>query len=272
MPTINIKRHKIFTYTEKGLIMDATHRLNEILSRDCDVATEVLQMCEDFNIDEMLSLNLRLQNELRKRLETSPWEEAVWDCLLPIMNPNEFSEDLLHYLIQNHISLLTLCHVELPDKWLMKLMAYDEAPVYTLAKRYYLSDKYSPVDFFEFYNQYLRNRDDVALHLLDIYGKADKRGLLIFLCSNNEKFKDKEKLQWYRVADKIKGITNSTEIQSIYKEYQTVGIVLAEIATNYFTPNEILLELLSVKGILYANKIRKNSEKTLKLKQFAEPK
>ena len=39
---------------------------------------------------------------------------------------------------------------------------------------------------------------------------------------------------------------------------------------NYFTPKEILLELLSVKGILYANKIRKNSEKTLKLKQLAK--
>ena len=58
----------------------------------------------------------------------------------------------------------------------------------------------------------------------------------------------------------------------IYKEYKTVGIVLTEIANNYFTPNEILLELLSVKGILYANKIRKNSEKTLRLKKLAEQK
>ena len=188
------------------------------------------------------------------------------------MKPDELSEDVLRYLIQNRISLMTLCHMQLHDKWLIKLTAYDEAPVYTLAERYYLSDKYSSLDFFNFYNQYLRNRDDVSLHLLDVYGKVDKRGLLIFLCSNNKEFEGTERLQWYRVADQVQGITNSTDIKSIYKEYQTVGVVLAEIANNYFTPREILLELLSVKGILYANKIRKNSDKTLKLKQLAEQK
>ena len=106
--------------------------------------------------------------------------------------------------------------------------------------------------------------------MLDIYGKADKRGLLIFLCSNNKNFEYKEKLQWYRVADQVRGITNSTDIKSIYKEYRNVGIVLIEIASNYFTPDESLLKLLSVKGILYANKIRKNSEKTLKMKQMVK--
>jgi len=250
----------------------AEYRLIEILSRGGDPTTEVLQMCEDFDISEMISLNSRLQNELRKRLEMTPLEEAVWDCLLPIMKPDELSEDVFNYLIQNRISLLTLCHMQLHDEWLMKLMEYDESPVYTLAKRYYLSDKYSLLDFLKFYNQYLHNRDEVSLHLLDIYGKVDKRGLLIFLCSNNENFEDTEKLKWYRIADQVQGITNSTDIQSIYKEYQTVGIILAEIANNYFTPKEILLELSSVKGILYANKIRKSSEKTLKLKQLVEQK
>ena len=274
-PTIKSNRRfiKIFTDIGKGLIMNAEERkLNEILSKDGDVVNEILQMCEDFDIDEMISLNYKIQNELRERLATNPLEEDVWDCLLSIMKPDELSEDVLRYLIQNRISLMTLCHMQLHDKWLIKLTAYDEAPVYTLAERYYLSDKYSSLDFFNFYNQYLRNRDDVSLHLLDVYGKVDKRGLLIFLCSNNKEFEGTERLQWYRVADQVQGITNSTDIKSIYKEYQTVGIVLAEIANNYFTPREILLELLSVKGILYANKIRKNSDKTLKLKQLAEQK
>lgn len=245
-------------------------KLNEILSKAGDVAAEILQMCEDFTTDEMISLNFQLQNELRIRLATNKLEEDVWDRLLSIMSPNELSEDVLNYLIRNHISLPMLCHMQLKDKWLMKLMAYDDAPVYTLARRYYLSDKYSSEDFLQFYNQCLRNKDDISLHLLDVYSQADKRGLLIFLCSNNKDFEHKERLQWYRVADQVRGITNSADITSIYKEYRNVGIVLTEIASNYFTPEEILLELLSVKGILYANKIRKNSEKTLKLKQLAE--
>ena len=195
----------------------AERRLNEILSEDGDIANEVLQMCEDFDTGETVSLNSGLQNELRNRLATNPLEEAAWNDLLPIIKPDELSEDLLRYLIKNRISLLTLCHLQLPDEWLMKLVAYDEAPVYMLAERYYLSDKYSPLEFLKFYNQYLRGRDDVSLHLLDVYGKVDKRGLLIFLCSNNENFEDTERLQWYRIAEQVRGITNSTDIQSIYK-------------------------------------------------------
>ena len=246
------------------------NKLNEILSKDGDIATEILEVLEDFNTGEAVSLNSKLQNELKTRLSMNPMKEEVWDALLSIMQADELSEDVLNYLIRNHISLPMLCHMQLKDKWLMKLMAYDDAPVYTLARRYYLSDEYSSEDFLQFYNQCLRNKDDISLHLLDVYSQADKRGLLIFLCSNNKDFEHKERLQWYRVADQVRGITNSADITSIYKEYRNVGIVLTEIASNYFTPEEILLELLSVKGILYANKIRKNSEKTLKLKRMAE--
>ena len=246
------------------------NKLNEILSKDGDIATEILEVLEDFNTGEAVSLNSKLQNELKTRLSMNLMKEEVWDALLSIMQADELSEDVLNYLIRNHISLPMLCHMKLQDKWLMQLMAYDDAPVYTLARRYYLSDEYSSEDFLQFYNQCLRNKDDISLHLLDVYSQADKRGLLIFLCSNNKDFEHKERLQWYRVADQVRGITNSADITSIYKEYRNVGIVLTEIASNYFTPKEILLELVSVKGILYANKIRKNSEKTLKLKQMAE--
>jgi hypothetical protein len=246
------------------------NKLNGILSKDGDVATEILQALEDFNTGEAVSLNPELQNELKNRLSMNPMEEEICNILLSIIQTDELSEDVLNYLIRNHISLPMLCHMQLKDKWLMKLMAYDDAPVYTLARRYYLSDEYSSEDFLQFYNQCLRNKDDISLHLLDVYSQADKRGLLIYLCSNNKDFEHKERLQWYRVADQVRGITNSADITSIYKEYRNVGIVLTEIASNYFTPEEILLELLSVKGILYANKIRKNSEKTLKLKRMAE--
>ena len=246
------------------------NKLNEILSKDGDIATEILEVLEDFNTGEAVSLNSKLQNELKTRLSMNPMEEEVWGVLLSIIQMDELSEDVLSDLIRDRISLTTLCHMKLQDKWLMKLMAYDDAPVYTLAERYYLSDEYSPEDFLKFYNQCLRNKEDISLHLLDVYGQAEKRGLLIFLCFHNRDFAYKEKIQWYRVADQVRGMTNSAEIQAVYEEYRKIGVILTEIASNYFTPKEILLELVSVKGILYANKIRKNSEKTLKLKQMAE--
>ena len=247
-------------------------RLNEILSVNDDIANEILKMCEDLNTGEMIFLNPQLLKELRERLAMNKMEEDVWDSLLSIMSPNALSEDVLNYLIQNRISLTRLCHMQLQDKWLAKLISCDEAPLYTLAKRFYLSDKYSLLDFLQFYNKYLWNKSDVCLHLLDMYENVDKRGLLIFLCSKNEKFEHKEMLQWHQVADQVRGLTNSTDIKSIYNEYQNVGIVLTEIASNYFTSEEILLKLLSVKEIKCANKIRKRSEETLKLKRIAEQK
>lgn len=246
------------------------NRFNVILSSDKDIATGIIEMCDDLNINEMISLSSQLQNELRTRLSMHKLEETVWDRLLTIMSPNEMSEDVLDYLIQNRISLPTLCHVQLQDKWLMKLIAYDEAPLYMLAKRYYLSDQYSILDFLQFYYRYLWHRNDISLHLLDIYRKNGKRRLLIFLCSKNKNFEHKESLRWHQVADQIQGLTNSADITSIYKEHKNVGIVLAEIATNYFTSDEILLELSSVKGIPYASEIRKNSERTLKMKRIVE--
>ena len=83
----------------------AERRLTEILSKDGDIANEILEMCEDFNTGEMISLNFALQSELIKCLEKNPLEEDVWDYLLSIMTPDELSEDVFLYLIQNRISL-----------------------------------------------------------------------------------------------------------------------------------------------------------------------
>jgi phosphopentomutase len=56
--------------------------------------------------------------------------------------------------------------------------------------------------------------------------------------------------------------------------FEMMGIVSEKPMPTYPDgfPNDILLELLSVKGILHASKIRRNSEKTLKLKRLAEKK
>ncbi len=248
------------------------NRLIGILSGYDDIALEIIQICEDFCGNKKVALNAELQNELMIRLSTNKLEEEVWDKLLSILSPDDLEERVLNYLIQNNISLLTLCHMQLQDKWLLKLIAYDDAPLYTLAKRYYLSDKYSPHEFLQFYNQYLYSIHDITLYLLDLFVNADKRGLLIFLCSNNKEFEYKERLQWHKVADQVKGLTDSNAIASVYKEYPNVGTILNEIANNYFTSEEILLELSSIKGINSAREIRKNSLNTLAMKQIAEQK
>lgn len=246
--------------------------LHAILSKDKDIATEIIQMCGRSSADNNISLSFQLQNDLRIRLTGNKDEESVWNSLLSILSPHSLSEDVFKHLIQNNISLLTLCHMPLQDKWLMKLIVYDDAPLYVLAKRYYLSDAYSPSDFIQFYYQCLYSRSDICLHLLELYVTSDKRKLLIFLCSINEVFQQEELLLQFRVADLVRELTDGKDILCIYEEYRSVGIVLVEIAANYFTPDELLWELSSVKGIARAREIRKNSKKTLELKRIVTEK
>lgn len=244
-------------------------KIDLLLSGNGDIAAGILQMLEDWHTDDNITLSPQIQHEFLNRLAGSKFEEEVWDRLLSVMATDALSEELLGYLIQNQISLCTLCHLPLQDKWLMKLMDFDYAPLYTLAKRYYLSDQYSSLEFLQFYNQYLHNRNDVSFHLLEIYRNADKQKLLLFLCLNDKKFEDRETLQWYQAADLVRGLSDPKEIACIYEEYRNVGVVMAEIARNYFTSDEILLELSSVKGIRNAAEIRKMSKNTLQLKQIA---
>ena len=134
-------------------------RLAELLSRDDDIATEVLHLCDELHTTENISLNSQLQEHLQIRLMKHEFEEDVWNRLLLIISPDMLSENVINYLVQNKISLLTLSHIELQNKWLEKLIAYDDTPLYTLARRYYLSDQSSSFDFLQFYHQYLHNRN-----------------------------------------------------------------------------------------------------------------
>lgn len=243
------------------------NRITNILSSDDDVAINIIQVCKNVNENGGVLLAVEIQERIMNRLLANSLEEEVWDMLLSVIDPKGLSEKVLNYLIQNNISLLRLCHMQLQDKWLIKLLEYDEAPLYTLSKRFYLSKEYSSIDFLEFYNHYLFNKSDLSLYLLELFEDSDKRSLLLFLCLINEEFKYREYLEWHQVSDRVRCSTYSEEIVDIYNAYRNNGIVLSKIATNYFTPNEILLELLSVKGIKYASQIRRSSEKTLKLKQ-----
>ena len=237
------------------------------LSEKADFPGNLLKLLENLSVTEEISINSQIQDELRNRLKATIMEEEIWDTLLPILPPNELSEDLLKYLITNNIATVTLAHLQLPDKWLLKLAIYDDAPLYTLAKRYYLSKEYTSLDFLHFYKQHLQSKSDIVLYLLDAYPKAEKRSLLIFTCTNDRHFEKQEAVQWHQEADRVQGLTASNELSSVYQKHPNNGIILKQMAANYFTPDEILLELTAIKGIPYASEIRKISSNTLTVKR-----
>lgn len=241
--------------------------LKAMLKSSNDISTTIIECIGSCSANANIVLSNACWQELISYINGNEHEEDVWEKLLSCVSAEQIPDEIICYLIQKKYALMSLCHLPLADKWLKQLIAYDDAPMYTLAQRQFLNDQYSFSDFICFYKEFLYENDDIALYLLEMYKNAKKYDLLLFLCSNNQYFNNKEKLQWYIVANQIKTTTDPQMIADKYKEYQKVGVVLLSIVHNYFAPNDILVELASLKGIANAAKIRKISEETLKLKK-----
>ena len=147
-----------------------------------------------------------------------------------------------------------------------KLSVYDDAPIYTLAKKIFLGNNYSDLDFVDFYQQYLDDKGDISIYLLDTFEDSKKRNLLLYLCSQNDKFEYQTKLEWYSIAEQLKSMANEEQITEMYEKYQDVTVILLSIAGNLFTSEDILLKLSTLKGVNGANEIRKRSLKVLRVK------
>ena len=233
-----------------------------------DIAIGLLKFLDGFETGEELFISCQIQNELIACLADDEYEEEIWNQLLSIMPVKTISDKLIQHCIRSKIALVAICHMPLDDKWLLELTDYDDAPIYTLSKRYYLLDKYSDFDFVKFYNKVLFCKHEILQYLLEKYRGANRRKLLIFLCLSDERIEDKSQVKYHQVADWIRTLSDSRMISSAYEKYCMSGIVMREIADNYYTPNEILNKLSVIKEISFANEIRKKSKNTLQIKKY----
>ncbi len=240
--------------------------INELQETDEDNMDFILNKMKYLEKTDKKEISPEILHRLIIRLDLNPKREELWNCLLSYLIPEKIPNEMIEYFIKNKVAIMQLCHMELQDKWLKKLAVYDDAPIYTLAKRIFLSDNYSDLDFVDFYQQYLDNKSDVSSYLLDSFEDATKRNLLIYLCFQNDEFENKEKLEWYSIAEQLKNMTDEGQITEMYEKYQDVAVILCSIAGNLFTSKDILLKLSKVKGINGANEIRKSSNKSLRLK------
>lgn len=236
--------------------------LHMILEKRENISEEMLDTLNMICSDE-ICVDPELLNKIVSGFYMHPYEEQIWENILSVISPASLSDGTIKYLIEHNIGIISLCHMQLSDYWLKELIPYDEAPLINLAKRYYLSDKYSTMDFSKFYLKYLSHNSHVSIYLLDLYNYTPKRGLLIYLCHTDVNFEYKEKLNLYIVADQARSITESAEIIDIYERYKNNGIILLSLAENPFTPSYIILEMTKIKGVSYASKIRATSRNTM---------
>ena len=252
--------------------MDFEIQLIKLLKKKGDISKEIVDLINSLDFKEQkLTISNYVLNQIRERLTDAELED-LWNSILSSFDISHISDEIIEYLIENKISLLMLCHLDLLDKWLLKLIDYDDAPIYTISKRYYLSDEYSLDQFEKFYNSYLCKYNYVALHLLEFYDFSTKRELLKYLCFNDNSFSEKETLNQYFIADRVKTLIDSNEITSFYKECSKSSKVLLSIANNYFTPEDILKELSTIKNIKCAFKIRASCRENLRIRSLKQSK
>ena len=191
-------------------------------------------------------------------------EEELWTALVPYLPETSFSDFAIEYLIRNKIAVVPLCHKELDDHWLKRLIPFDSAAKITLAKRYYTEERYTDSDFVEFFFSFLFEDLDIIKFILKYYFSR-KRLLLLNLCSM--KFSDDDQIRSYMTAYQTEHETDAKRIQEIYEDHQEDEIILSAVSANYFTPIEILTELSKINDLPSSRSIRNAASRMLQLKR-----
>ena len=191
-------------------------------------------------------------------------EQELWTAIVPRLPETSLSDFAIEYLIQNKIAVVPLCHKELDNHWLKRLIPFDSAAKITLAKRYYTEERYTDSDFVEFFFSLLFEDLDTIKFILK-YCFSCKRLLLLDLC--NMKFSDDDQIRSYMIAYQTEHETDAKRIQDIYEDHQEDEIILSAVSANYFTPIEILTELSKITDMLSSRSIRKAASRMLQLKR-----
>lgn len=168
----------------------------------------------------------------------------------------EFTDEILEYLISNEIALMQLAHMDLPEKWLIRLIEYDSMPVYRLAYKYYVDKRKSSEDFVRFCSQYLVKCPEIASILLDEKGEKLKKSELIKLCIESDNSYLQELGKSYALAEHVESLHDTIEISKLYKQNINNSIVLKAVAGNGFTSLNTLLELEKIQKLNGAKLIR----------------
>ena len=223
---------------------------------------EIIETLDTLPKGTVLLIDASIQDTIMNHLKDSTKETDIWERLLLLLEPSLISDNVIEYLIKKKTLLTELCHMELPDHWLKKLIPYDQMPLITLARRYYLSENHSPEEFCLLFSDYLSGHPDIIVELLNYYPEAGKRDLLIHLCRKTT-VADNHEIALSLIADEVRSSSDSGIIRRYYENYSHEGRVLLEIANNINADSQLLNVLANIKDVRFAKKIRRASRETL---------
>lgn len=235
-------------------VYDNLDKINEFISYEMDI---IRLKDEDARCAKLIE---KIQISLCKNTH----EDEFWDIAFNFIDADMLTDSSIKYFIDHNIELVALSHMNLSDKWLIKLSNdFDEA-LLTISKRFYQDENYSTEQFMALLIQFIE-KADVFLSLLFLknINYQKNKALIYYLsiyCSDKERIHEETLFYVLSYTDDI------NFIRQCYKTYKYK--LLLAISQNYFTPNDILEELLHIKDIKMAKAIRLSSSETLKCKNL----
>lgn len=235
-------------------VCDNLDRIDQIISCDADI---IRLKDEDIRC-------ARLIEKIQSLLCGNSHEYDFWDIAFDYIDANILTDSSIKYFIEHNIELVALSHMNLSDKWLIKLSNdFDEA-LLTISKRFYQDSNYSTQQFMALLIRFKEKADVfLTLLLLKNINHEKNKALIYYLsvyCSDKEQIREETLFYVLSYTDDI------TFIRECYKTNKYK--LLLAISKNYFTPNDILEELLHIKDIKMAKAIRLSSAETLKCKNL----
>lgn len=203
-------------------------------------------------------------------LKNSGQEEQFWNAVIPIMTEDSFSEDSLDYFLSHKVGCISLAHKNLPDKWLKKLIVFDDAALYRLAVRYYTDESIPGSKFIEAAQKYIINSLNLFSYLNELYPSTKQR-MLLYLGRQSSDNSVSAYAAGYLEALRLRYVDESEELQRAYQKAGDNDEILLALAENIFTPRSILQDLGRAAKIKNASKIRIAANETIRLLKMINP-
>lgn len=241
------------------------------LSGEYDTQTAI-NMLRDINIlrDEKNTKKLSdsdMVKQIIMRLDGESSREDIWEVFLKYIDVSIFDDYCFDYFYENDISLNTLAHLDLQDKYLKILLRdYDEAYIF-LARRYYDNNRYSVYDFADLISKC--RYESVFYDLLLYEGDINPKSNVLHKVIQNSAYLSRELKSFSQRIYEAKMLFCTDDIEMIEAYFnKNDHIYFAAISNNVSTPDNILRALMQVSDIKFAARIREKSKETLRIKSM----
>lgn len=192
--------------------------------------------------------------------------EIYFEELLDYIDIKSFSNAIIDVMIKENVGIEKISHMPLKDEILSKLACVNQDAYMLYIRKLYTNSEYSEKELLEYF---AHNYNDSGYEYLCILNGSnyDKEIIIDYIANKISRKESVRALVHKRVkARTLRYETNNEILLSCIKENEYIYDL--EIAQNIFASEQILRELMKLKGLKYCKEIKRRAEETLQKKMM----